>query len=85
MMMPWALVFHILRIHDILPNFSDMLDSPRDWNSLCFLMAIQGMLVPEFLKRVVVDGARLPVSFDDQVCPMALRKIMSSCWLVKIF
>lgn len=34
----------------------------------------------EFLQRVMVDGARLPLPNDDNVCPLAWRRLISRCW-----
>ncbi|KAG2436252.1 hypothetical protein HXX76_006563 [Chlamydomonas incerta] len=40
----------------------------------------QGMRTHEFLQRMVIGGGRLAVPQDDNVCPLALRRIMSACW-----
>ncbi|KAG2499288.1 hypothetical protein HYH03_002866 [Edaphochlamys debaryana] len=36
--------------------------------------------LPEYFKEVVIKKSRLPVPTDDNVCPMALRRLISSCW-----
>lgn len=41
---------------------------------------LQGMRTHEFLQRMVIGGGRLAVPQDDNVCPLALRRIMSACW-----
>ncbi|GIL81741.1 hypothetical protein Vretimale_1362 [Volvox reticuliferus] len=40
----------------------------------------QGMRTHEFLQRMVVGGGRLAVPQDDNVCPLALRRLLSACW-----
>ncbi|KAG2499756.1 hypothetical protein HYH03_002688 [Edaphochlamys debaryana] len=40
----------------------------------------QGLRTHEFLQRMVVGGGRLPVPQDDNVCPLALRRLLSACW-----
>lgn len=33
-----------------------------------------------FMLKVVNDGVRLAIPSDDGVCPLAMRRIISSCW-----
>ncbi|KAG2442917.1 hypothetical protein HXX76_002993 [Chlamydomonas incerta] len=34
----------------------------------------------EYYREVVIRKSRLPIPQDDNVCPMALRRLISSCW-----
>lgn len=38
------------------------------------------MRTHEFLQRMVIGGGRLAVPQDDNVAPLALRRLMSDCW-----
>lgn len=38
--------------------------------------------VYDFLQRTVLDGARLRLPTDDDVCPIALRRLIEGCWEV---
>ncbi|KXZ56709.1 hypothetical protein GPECTOR_1g639 [Gonium pectorale] len=39
-----------------------------------------GLTMPQYYREVVVRKSRLEVPMDDNVCPMALRRLISSCW-----
>lgn len=41
---------------------------------------LQGFKTHEFLQRMVIAGERLPVPQDDNVCPLALRRLIGACW-----
>lgn len=40
----------------------------------------EGMRITDFYREVVRKGTRLEIPQDDNVCPMALRNLISACW-----
>ncbi|GLC74942.1 hypothetical protein PLESTF_001575500 [Pleodorina starrii] len=50
------------------------------WVMLTRQFPWQGMRTHEFLQRMVIGGGRLAVPQDDNVCPLALRRLLSACW-----
>ncbi len=38
------------------------------------------MRITDFYREVVRKGTRLEIPQDDNVCPMALRNLISACW-----
>ncbi|GFR41284.1 hypothetical protein Agub_g1799 [Astrephomene gubernaculifera] len=39
-----------------------------------------GLTLPQYYREVVLRKSRLPIPQDDCVCPLALRRLISSCW-----
>ncbi|GLC35775.1 hypothetical protein PLESTB_000492900 [Pleodorina starrii] len=50
------------------------------WEMVTRKRPFQGLTLTEYYREVVTRKARLPIPQDDGACPLALRRLISSCW-----